>query len=175
MDQNMIAGKIRDIAVRLGVDPTWLDGLIAFESNYNPLAQNPTPYNTGNPPRYARGLIQFIDETAHDLGFTDSLELVTENPDFESQMENAVYPYLAKMKPFPNEQSLYMAVFYPAYRNVDPQKPFPEFVTAKNPGIRCPQDYINHVNAKVALKRIIPITAVAGVIALFLVSLIFMK
>ena len=169
---------IQSIAGRLGVPAQWLDGLIAFESNYDPLAVAKMPYNAeaiahGEPARYAKGLIQFIDPTAAWLGFIDSQDLIDKNPTFESQMENAVYPYLQKMSPFISEQDFYMAVFYPAYRRTDPGKPFPDPVIAVNPGITTPRDYINHVNRAVATRRIIPLAA--GGAAALVAAFIFLR
>ena len=141
MSHESEAAKIREIASRLGVDPRWLDALINFETagTYDPLAKNPTSS--------ARGLIQVIDSTAQsEFGAADSLALVSTFPDFDSQMENVVWPYLAKYMPFSTKQSLYLAVFYPRYRFVDPLTPFPANVQAANPGITTPQDYIDYVD-----------------------------
>jgi len=136
--------KIEEVAQRLGVSPVWLDALINFETagTYSPTVKNPTSS--------ARGLIQVIDSTAQsDFGVSDSLELVNQYPTFESQMENVVYPYLEKYMPFSGKQSLYMAVFYPAYRNVPAHKAFPEHVRAANPGIDSPRDYIDFVERRI--------------------------
>jgi hypothetical protein len=145
MSKESDGAKIREIAARLGVDPSWLDALINFETagTYDPL-------KAGSPITGAHGLIQVIDSTARsEFGYADSLSLVKDYPTFNEQMEGVVYPYLAKYKPYSTQQSLYMAVFYPAYRFVDPDKQFPKVVQAVNPGIHTPQDYINFVNARI--------------------------
>jgi hypothetical protein len=157
------AVKIAEVAGNLGIPPAWLDGVIAFESGYNPTAQNPIAYNQAlvdkgeDTPRYARGLIQFIDSTAQGLGFLDSLDLVTRLPDFDAQMDRAVLPYFQKYAPFTSEQDVYMTVFYPAYRHVAPSTEFSAAVQRVNPGIKTVQDYINKVNMQIASRRLIPV------------------
>lgn len=162
MSKESQAATITDVALRLGTRPEWLDALINFETRgtYSPSIKNPLSS--------ARGLIQVIDSTARsDFGVADSLTLVTMYPDFDSQMENVVYPYLAKYAPFGTKQELYMAVFYPAYRSVDPQTEFPASVQAVNPGIRKVQDYIDFVDAKIKtgelrISKVIPVLAIVG-------------
>lgn len=165
------AAKIQEIANRLGTDPRWLDALINFETagTYSPTIQNPRSS--------ARGLIQVIDKTAQDeFNATDSLTLVNTYPTFESQMENVVYPYLAKYAPFATKQELYMSVFYPKYRKVDPDTVFPENVQKANPGIVTVQDYVDFVDRRVKQDKLvlgkgavnIGIILIAGVVGYFL-------
>lgn len=164
------AQKIKEIATLLSVPPQWLDGILCFESNYNPQAKNPIPYNKKaveegrETPEYARGLIQFIDDTAIELGYINSYELIKALPDFDTQMDLAVFPYLQKFMPFRSEQDFYMAVFYPAYRKVSPATEFSAMIKNVNPGIVTVQDYIDKVNSTVAMRRIIP--QAGGVLAL---------
>jgi hypothetical protein len=163
------AQKIVEIAGKLGMASQWLDGVIALESSYNPKAMNPTPYNKarvdkyGEAPKYARGLIQFIDETAQELGFENSKDLIDRLPDFASQMDGAVYPYFRKKMPFTSEQDVYMSVFYPKYRKVAPTTLFPDTVRDVNPGINTPADYIALVNKRVEEMRLVPVVATAGI------------
>jgi hypothetical protein len=155
------AAKVQEIAGLLGVDPEWLDSVIAFESGHNPQAQNPIPYNQAlvdkgtDLPRYARGLIQFIDSSAQQLGFMDSLDLITRLPDYYSQMDRAVLPYFKRMMPFVSKQDMYMSVFYPAFRKVDPDTAFSAKVQKVNPGIVTVQDYIDRVDTNAAFGRIL--------------------
>lgn len=145
MSRETDTAKIAEIAGRLGVNPAWLDALINFETagTYDPL-------KAGSSVTGARGLIQIIDSTARsDFGYADSLSLVRDYSTFDDQMEGIVYPYLKKYTPYSTQQSLYMAVFYPAYRFVDQLKPFPPDVQRLNPGIKTPQDYITFVNARI--------------------------
>ena len=144
----MNKSSIDTIARKLSIDPRHLDALINFETGgtYNPLIKN--PYSS------ARGLIQITDAAARDIGFSDSLDAVTRNPDFDSQMNNVVYPYLKRYAPYPTLQSLYMAVFYPAARTVPPDTIFPESVRKVNPGIITVQDYVNFVNKRVSLSGV---------------------
>jgi hypothetical protein len=154
--------KIVEIANRLGIaDPDWLTRLIALESGFNPLAKNPNSS--------ARGLIQIIDSTARDIfGFPDSLSLISKYPDFDSQMDNVVFPYLRKYAPFPTKQSLYMAVFFPVARFVAPDTTFDALFEQKRIGgdkwqqrlaefhaangdIKTVQDYIDKVEGRAAL------------------------
>lgn len=130
---------LNEIAVRLGVAYEDLFNLINFESGFNPQAKNPNSS--------ARGLIQFIDSTAKQLGFNDSLDLVTKYPTITDQLP-IVERYLQQFKPFDGKQSLYLAVFYPKYRNVAPDTLFPENVRKVNPGINTPADYIKFVERK---------------------------
>lgn len=145
------ADSVLNAASKLGVDnPQWLFDLIALESGFDPMAENPRSS--------AKGLIQFLDSTARSLGYTSSLDLITKHPSVESQMAGPVIDYLQQWAPYDSEYDLYMAVFFPAARNYAPETPFKtifkdlygasadkrynEF-TAANPGIETPQDYFN--------------------------------
>lgn len=154
---------LQTVAARLAVSPTWLYNLIQFESRWSPTAKNPRTS--------ARGLIQFVDSTAKDLGYADSADLVDENPTREAQLLGPVYNYLKQYAPFSTEQSLYMAVFYPRARNWPPNQPFPAKVQAVNPGIKTPMDYVSWVRrlAGAAVPGLALILA-AGVAAFFFLS-----
>ncbi len=139
---------IKKVASRLNIKNwKWLYNLINFETagTFSPTIKN--PYSS------ARGLIQFIDSTAQDMGFKDSLHLVNTYPDFKSQLEGPVYEYLKDRGPYPTEQSLYMAVFSPYYQKLPSYTEFPLHVQKVNPGIKTVKDYVNKVNnQKGALK-----------------------
>jgi hypothetical protein len=134
---------ISDVAAKVGTDPALLQMLIKFESNYNPIAKNPAPDST------ARGLIQITDAAAKDIGFTSSLDAVTQFSDFTTQMYHVVLPYLEmrvrQYGPVKTEQQLYMSVFLPSYMNVPITKPFPAEIIRKNSRLKTPLEYINHV------------------------------
>lgn len=155
---------VKQYAKLLKIPADWLHKLIKFESNYNPAAKN--PYST------AKGLIQFIDSTAKSLGYLSSQDLINKLPDFKSQMQYAVYPYLKKFMPFKSEQSLYMAVFYPKYRNVPEDTLFPEHVRKVNKGINTPKDYIRKVYFHSGLKYYGKISAIAAIPVIGLIYLI---
>lgn len=145
MNKTQAREVIKDVALRLGTKPEWLDALINFETagTYNPTLD-------ANPYSSARGLIQVIDSTARDkFGVNDSLELIRKYPEFKSQMYNVVLPYLKDYAPYPTKQSLYMAVFYPKYRFVNPTTEFPPYVKKVNPGIETVQDYIDFVDERI--------------------------
>ena len=127
----------------LGVPVAWLDTLIRGESNWNPTATNKI---SG-----ARGLIQFMPQTAKDLGYANPTAIVNKYPDIPSQLLGPVAAYFklpGKKGPYPTKQSLYMAVFYPAYRNVSPNTVMPSSVRKSNPGIDTVQNYVDHADGK---------------------------
>lgn len=121
---------LNETAIAVGASPASLYRLILFESGWNPAAKNPNSS--------ARGLIQFIDSTARDLGYTSSADLVARHPTIAEQLRGPVLEYLAQWGPYPNDQSLFMGVFYPAAINWPAGKEFPAWVTEANPGIRTP-------------------------------------
>lgn len=129
-------------ADKLGVVADDLAALINFESAFNPLAKNKI---TG-----ARGLIQFLHSTARSLGYKDADDLVTRNPTIELQLKGPVLAYLSQFKPFsqPYPQSLYLSVFYPAYRYKSPDTAFSDSVRNANPGINFVRDYVAWVEKK---------------------------
>lgn len=140
------------VASRLGIDPQWLYNVIQFESKWNPQAIAKVPYNKSRldagldqVPKYAKGLIQFIDKTAQGLGFADSLDLITKYPDIVSQLQNPVYNYLKQYYPFGTEQDFYMSIFYPAYRFVEPTTEFKDSIKVANPGINTVNDYVKKI------------------------------
>lgn len=160
----------------LGIKAEWLWNLINFESRWNPLARSGMPYNAAKvnagieQPKYARGLIQFIDSTAISLGYDNAEDLVNKHPDYKSQLLYPVRRYLTQYKPFPTEQSLYLAVFYPAARNWSPTREFPDNVQTANPGIRRPIDYVNKVKGEASKSFITsPVIVFFGIIGLLLV------
>ena len=138
---------LSDVSQSLGISKDILWNLIQFESKWNPHAKNPNSS--------ARGLIQFTDATARNLGYKDSLDLVTKNNSIESQLYFPVLQYLSKFKPFTTKQSLYMSVFYPVARQWPLNKAFPDTVQKSNPGIKTVQDYVNKVE-RIAQKAITP-------------------
>lgn len=150
-----VKNALIEVAQDIGADPAALVKLIQFESSFDPMAKNPRSS--------ARGLIQFIDSTARDMGFRDSLDLVQQYPTVTSQLLGPVRDYLKKYGPYPTEQSLYMSVFYPAAMDWPPYKHFPEWVKKSNPGINTPSDYVAKVN-KIAVGGGVSIVAIGGAI-----------
>jgi len=136
------SAAITAAADRLGVPAAWLDAIIHLESGYDPLARN---YMTGK----ARGLIQFMPDTAQRFFGVDADTLVTEHPDFIDQLNNCVVPYFQRYAPFPTQQSFYLSVFYPAYRRESLDKEFPVKVQLDNPGIVTVGDYVDFVNSRI--------------------------
>lgn len=130
---------LESVAAAVGVAPESLYRLIQFESGWDPQAKNPNSS--------ARGLIQFIDGTAQWLGYDSSEDLVSRYPDRVSQLNGPVAEYLSKYAPYSGEQSLFMAVFYPAARTWEPDEKFPSWVVDVNPGIETPADYMAAVYA----------------------------
>lgn len=128
------------LAAEVGASASDLYWLIEFESGWNPQAVHPSGQ--------ARGLIQFRDSTARGLGFRDAADLVGRFPSRIEQIAGPVRAYLLPYSPLGTQQSTYLAVFYPAYRYADKDKPFPAAVTAANPGIVTVADYVRKVNAK---------------------------
>lgn len=166
--------KISAVAKKLEIsDPQWLEKLIRFESGFNPSAKNPVSS--------ARGLIQVMDETAQKVfGAASSEALIKKYPDFNSQMDKVVYPYLKQWAPYRTKQSLYMAVFFPVARTVDPQTTFiqlyqkyftnwqilyPKFVKS-NPFIEKVQDYIDKVDGTFVKRavNILPLALLAATV-----------
>lgn len=132
---------LKTLAASLGAPLEALRALIAFESGWKPEARNPF---TG-----ARGLIQFMPSTAQSLGYKDADDLIKKHKTIESQLLGPVYKYLVQYKPFLTDQSLFMAVFYPAARNWPSNKEFSPLVQSVNPGIKTPADYVNFVYRRI--------------------------
>ena len=135
---------LKNVSSIIGTSPEQLAELIAFESRFNPQIKNPNSS--------ARGLIQFLDKTAQDMGFSNSLDLVTRYPTISDQISGPVLEYLKKYSPYPTKQALFMAVFYPAAQYWPENKEFPDYVKESNPGINTPLDYM-----KLAAKNAEPI------------------
>lgn len=145
----------------------WLYNVITLESGWNPAAYNPSG---------AVGLIQFMPQTLKGMGLLSpyvaglvpSFGPVPENvkaivkeeflakfPNADAQLQGPVLQYFKKYTSYPTEQSVYMAVFYPKFRDVDPSTPFPAYVQAANPGIDTVQDYLDHVNRRVTTAKLL--------------------
>ena len=171
-----------DVASELRIsDPQWLIDLVDFETagTFSPKIKNPLSS--------ARGLIQFLDSTARDLGYGGSLDLVQKNPTVESQLKGPVYDYLRPYSPYTQEFQLYMAVFFPAARKYTPDTSFARIFQdlyggdwqrrytnfeKSNPGITTPRDYMNALKKKSVLIRVsIPAALlIAGMIAYYSVK-----
>jgi len=131
---------LADVAADVGTTSESLYRLIAYESAWNPTAKNTRSS--------ARGLIQFIDDTAIWLGFPGgSAQLIQEFPTIAGQLNGPVREYLKRYGPFTNEYQLFMAVFYPVARTWPADQPFPANVQSVNPGIKTPADYVAAVYA----------------------------
>lgn len=174
-----------DTAGKLQASPEDLHALIQAESAWNPAAYNPSG---------AVGLIQFMPQTLKDYGLLSAAlaekvptrgevpeevkqevrrEFLAKWPTVEAQLRGPVLTYLSRYKPFPTRQSLYLSVFYPAYRNASPDTAFPANVRAQNPGIDTVQDYVDHVEkrrTRMAAKTPIAALALAGIAGLWYIG-----
>ncbi len=142
------------VAKALGMERDWLYNVVRLESGWSPTAYNPSG---------AVGLIQFMPKTLKDLNLLSSslaarvpftgpvpeavkqavrAEFLAKYPDVESQLQGPVLLYFRRYRPYPDAQSVYMTVFYPAYRTVSPDTVFPGQVQAQNPGIVTVADYV---------------------------------
>lgn len=129
--------ELFQVSGKLGVKPESLYILINFESRWRPYAKNPL---SG-----AMGLIQFTNKTSRGMGYRSAYDLVSKYPTIEQQLKYPVYEYLRKFKPFPNERSLFLAVFYPVGRNKPDWYILPKIYRDLNPGIITIGDYIRKV------------------------------
>jgi hypothetical protein len=66
-----------------------------------------------------------------------------------------VTTYFKRYKSYPTEQSVYMTVFYPAYRAASLDTAFSSTVQKSNPGIKTVGDYVTHVQNKSRLNNVI--------------------
>src|SRR5271169_3175829 len=147
-----IETAINSLSAALSVPAAWVNNIISQESSWRPLAVNSVPYNQYNlqqgkdtAPKYAKGLIQFTDESAISLGFQDSQDLINQYPDVDSQSTGPVLSYLKQYAPYTTEQSFYMAVFNPSYMFLPPNTILSTAISASNPEFNTIQDYINQV------------------------------
>lgn len=148
-------------AMHLGMSREWLYNIIALESGWNADAANKSG---------AVGLIQFMPCTLKDMGvlstslanqippeactsppsatLSDALkqkikaDFLAKYPNVESQLAGPVLQYFSRYRPFPTEQSVYLAVFLPAFRNKSLDTAFPDWVRKGNPGIDTVGDYV---------------------------------
>jgi len=150
------------LANLLGVRPLALASLIDFESGWRPGAHNALSS--------ARGLLQFTDATARALGYLHAMDLVTQNATIDAQLSGPVFEYLNHFFPFPTDQSLFMAVFYPDARKWPTSRAFPLSVQLANPGIVTPGDYIARVYRRGGINPASPVIlalAVLGALGLY--------
>lgn len=173
------AQALVDVANAIRTEPQWLYELINFESGHNPQAKNPNSS--------ARGLIQFMDSTAKELGYKGSDDLIARHAKYEDQLRGPVLEYFKRRRPpFFTRQALYMAVFFPIARSVPPETTFKELYEkypketggpdrflkfkAQNPGIVTVNDYVNKTLARASKKPFLGKAAAGGGAALFLVA-----
>ena len=122
-------------AEALGVPEEWLWALINVESRWNPKAANQRST--------ARGLMQWINSRARELGFADSLDLITKAPTVETQLPLVVRD-LKKYAPFGSLTEFALSVFAPAFRK-KPQTPLSAEAQRVNPGLKTYADYASAV------------------------------
>jgi hypothetical protein len=148
--------KITEVATQLSVDPSWLYGLISLESGFDPQIHNKA--GSG-----ARGLIQIMPDTAQGQFQMSADALIAKYPDFDSQMDNVVYPYFKRGLPYPTKQSFFMQVFFPVAKYVPAdttfqtlyQKVYPDtwqkwydIFVKQNPGIVMVNDYVSMIEKR---------------------------
>lgn len=169
---------LNDIAARIKANPADLDALIQLESSWDPAAYNKSG---------AVGLIQFMPQTLKDFGLLSNeldkqvptrglvteevkqavrREFLTKYPTVQAQLYGPILTYFKRYAPFPTKQSLYLSVFYPAYRNVDPKTVLPDSVQAQNPGVITVADYVALVEKKNTFQKIAKAGGIIGGLAI---------
>lgn len=111
--------KVKVISKRLKIDPNWLMKVINKESagTFSPSIKNPTSSATG--------LIQFMADTAKELGTTTHALAKMTAVDQLDYVEKYLKPYTGKMNSFAD---VYCAVFYPAALYKSDSWVFPNWV-----------------------------------------------
>ncbi len=159
---------LNQVASALKMNPAWLYNVIMLESGWNPSAYNKSG---------AVGLIQFMPKTLKDYGMLSAslaakiptgktpvpenvkqevkAEFLSKYPDVVSQLEGPVLKYFKRYRDYPTEQSVYMTVLYPAYRNAALSTPFSADVQAQNPGIKTVGDYVALVQSRAKSRDLI--------------------
>lgn len=135
---------LNETAEKLDIPANWLYNEIMKESGFDPKIQNPTPGSS------ARGLIQFIDSTAQEMGYRDSLQITELYPTAAAQIRKPVYDYLRRYSPFQTNAEFYLSVFRPADRRKNYNEPFSATVQKWNPGIVTPAHYVAFVEGRLA-------------------------
>lgn len=153
------------VASSLKMNPAWLYNVIMLESGWDPKAYNKSG---------AIGLIQFMPKTLKDYGMLSvqlakkigtgpvpenikqevKAEFLAKYPDVISQLQGPVLKYFQRYRGYPTEQSVYMTVLYPAYRDAALSTPFSADVQAQNPGIKTVGDYVALVQSKARTREL---------------------
>src|SRR6266540_3063114 len=94
--------ELQAIAKRLKTEPAWLLNVMASESSFNPAARNGLPGQT------ATGLLQFIEDTAQDMGTTTEAIRHMSPVDQLRLVEKYLSPFRGRLNSLSN---VYSAVF----------------------------------------------------------------
>lgn len=159
---------LNQVAAALKMNPAWLYNVIMLESAFDP-----TAYNKSG----AIGLIQFMPKTLKDYGLLSTqlaakipsgnapvpenvkqevrTEFLAKYPDVLSQLQGPVLKYFQRYRNYPTEQSVYMTVFYPAYRDAALSAPFDTTIQSQNPGIKTVGDYVALVQSRAKTRDLI--------------------
>jgi len=141
-----LRGLIRAEAARIGANAEDLEALIRFETG------GKFSTKVVNPSSGATGLIQFMPSTARKLGTTTAALARMSHAEQFAHVSHYFDRVIAGKWEGPagnlhTTQALFMAVFYPEYRYVEPHARFPAGVIAANPGIETPADYVRKVQS----------------------------
>lgn len=172
----MLDSKITDalnrVAAALNMNPAWLSNVIMLESSWNPKAYNKSgavgliqfmprtlkDYGLLSVQLAAKIPMNKIRNTKGQFVFPDvpesvkqeiKAEFLAKYPDAISQLEGPVLQYFKRYKGYPTEQSVYLTVFYPSYRNASLDTVFDANIQAQNPGIKKVGDYVAMVQSRV--------------------------
>jgi hypothetical protein len=135
---------VSDVAAMIspGIGPQDLAAVIMNESSFNPAATT-----TDSSGIMHGGLIQISDTNAQKFGYSGASDLLSTNPDIESQLRGPVLDYFNYVKktfgPINNAQDLATAVYAPALLG----KPTDTGAVDVVSGLATVQDYLNRVNA----------------------------
>lgn len=157
---NTILKAVYTVSQNINVPSLWLIQLINFETGgtWNPKLKSRVATST------AKGLLQFNDAAAKDLGYSSSAELIKKFPTVESQLLGPVLARLKKLGPYKSKENFFMANIQPAYRNTHPDVTFLDLHIKKygakkgiikyqkfskaNPGIHTIRDYVRMAESR---------------------------
>lgn len=133
-----IADDIVRVAHAVGAHPYDLANLIDFESGrtFSPSVRHPQSQAVGLiqfHPHHARSTVGLSADALSRLGAVEQMEYVQKYLDTVRQGAALDTPF-----------KLFMSVFYPAAMSWEPTRRFPSNVTAVNPGISTPADYVRY-------------------------------